>query len=92
MSLLLNKNRVHVFFMHMSGTVSIGIVRVQVVITGEYTQHVQKRTATHQSLMMETKPASETLNTNSALTDLIGRTSSIMCAAQTSSENSKVQM
>jgi hypothetical protein len=70
--LLLNKNRVHVFFMHMSGTVSIGIVRVQAVITGEYTQHVRMRTASHQSLMMETKAASESLNSKSALTDLIG--------------------
>jgi len=77
MSLLLNKNRVHVFFMHMSGTVSIGIVRVQAVITGDYTQHVRMSTTSHQSLMMETKPPSETLNTNSALTDLIGRTSSL---------------
>jgi hypothetical protein len=41
------------------------------------------RTTSHQSLMMETEPASETLNTDSALTDLIGRTSSIMCDALT---------
>jgi len=55
MSLLLNKNRVHVFFKHRSGTVSIGIVRVQALITGEYTQNVRMCTKSHQSLMMETK-------------------------------------
>jgi hypothetical protein len=37
MSLLLNKNLVHVFFMHLSGTVSIGIGMVQPVVTREYT-------------------------------------------------------
>jgi len=83
MSLLLNKNRVYVFFMHTSDTVSIGIGRVQAAITGEYTQHVRMRTASHQALMMETKPASQTLNTNSVLTDMIGRTSSIMCDVPT---------
>jgi hypothetical protein len=59
MSLLLNKNHVHVFFMHMSGTASIRIVRFEAVITGEHTQHVRMRTASHQSLMIETKPASQ---------------------------------
>ena len=79
MGLLLNNSRVHVFFMHMSGTVSIGIVGVQAVITGEYTQHVRMLTASHQSLIVETKPDSQTLNTNSVLADLIARTSSITC-------------
>jgi hypothetical protein len=50
--------------MHISGTVSIGIGSVQAVITAEYTQHVRLRTTPHQLLIMETKTASEILNTD----------------------------